>query len=170
MPSPVWLTLTGEEEIAEDASGEDSLGGMSVAAHEGEIQVLGVDQNIHLPTDPNSGQPSGAPINDGITVLKFIDKASPLLLDAMTKGQVFESGELKYYRTAPTGEQEHYFTQEFENIVISDIEVQMPNCLDPKNENYTHMEKVTLRYEKATFTHEISGTEGNFEVGIFPSE
>ncbi len=170
MPSPIWLTLTGEEEIAEDASGEDSIGGMSVAAHEGEIQVVGVEQNIYLPADPLSGQPTGAPISDGLTVLKFFDKTSPLLMESMTKGEVFESGELKYYRTSQTGEQEHYFSQEIEDVVITDIISFMPNCHDPNNANYSHMEKVTLQYRKSTWTHEIAGTEGVFEVGIFPGE
>ncbi len=170
MPSPAWLTITGEEEVAEDASGEDSISGMSVAQHEGEIQVLGIEQNVYLPTDTQSGQPTGSAVSDGLTVVKLFDKSSPLLLEAMTKGTVFESAELKYFRTATEGGEEHYFTQELEKVVISDIQSYMPNCLDPKNKNFTHMEKVTLQYSSSTWTHEIAGTEGTFSVGIFPSE
>jgi type VI secretion system secreted protein Hcp len=170
MPSSAWLTITGEEEIAEEASGEDSIGGMSVAAHESEIQVLGIDQIIYLPTDPRSGQPTGSAISRGLIVTKLFDKTSPLLLEAMTKGQVFDTAELKYFRTAPDGSQEHYFTQTIQKVVISDIQSYMPNCLDPINKNFTHMEKVTLQYSNSTWTHEIAGTEGNFHVGIFASE
>lgn len=170
MPSPAWLTLSGEEEIAEDASGEESIGGMSKEAHEGEIMILGVEQNVYQPTDPLTGQPTGAPISEGLTILKYFDKTSPLLLESMTKGEVFETGELKYFRTPTEGKEEHYFTQAIEDVVITDIVSYMPNCFDPANDNYTHMEKITLQYKKSTWTHEVAGTEGIFEVGIFPGE
>jgi type VI secretion system secreted protein Hcp len=170
MPSPAWLTLSGDEDLAEGATSEESIGGRAVEAHEDEIQVLGTEQVIYVPTDQHSSHQTGAAISNGLTVTKLFDKSSPLLLQAMTKGQVFETAELKYFRISPTGEEEHYFTQEMEGVVITDIESYMPNCLDPYNANITHMEKVTLQYTHSIWTHEVSGTEGHFEVGIFPAE
>ena len=170
MASPAWLTLSGDEDVAEGATSEESIGGQSVETHEDEIQVLGIEQTIYVPSNPQSGQQTGAAITKGLTIIKLFDKSSPLLLQAMTHGEVFETGELKYYRTGVSGGEEHYFTQTMEGVVITDIQAYMPNCLDPKNANLTHMEQITLQYTKSTWSHEISGTEGNFEVGIFPAE
>jgi type VI secretion system secreted protein Hcp len=67
---------------------------------------------------------------------------------------------MKFFRTAPTGEQEHYFTIEAKEATITSIKTQMPNCLDPANSCFTHMEDVSFSYKEITWTHEVAGTSG----------
>ncbi|MBF0352571.1 MAG: type VI secretion system tube protein Hcp [SAR324 cluster bacterium] len=170
MAVTVYLTITGEEDVAAGANSEDSVGALGIASHEDEIQILGVEENYYLPTDPETGQQSGAPISEGLTVLKYVDQSSPLLFQAMVQGEVFEEAELTYLWINPSGEEEEYFSKSMEKVTVTDIRPYIPNTLVSENEGYTHMEKVTFRYIKTVWEHAIAETIGIFNVGIFQSE
>ena len=45
-----------------------------------------------------------------------------------------------------------------EDAIITDITTYMPNCLDPAQAHFTHMEDVEFTYRKLTKTHEIAST------------
>ena len=170
MPSVAWLAFNDEDETSSGASGKDSIGGRSVENdHQDEIQILGCQHSLYLPTDPQSGQQTGAPVSAGLTVTKVFDVTSPLLMQAMKEGKQFEEVVLSYVRVEPSGEENVYFIQTMENVFISDIEQYMPNCLDLGNGNYTHMEKIRLEYKKLTWEHDAAGTAGVFNTGIFSS-
>ncbi len=53
---------------------------------------------------------------------------------------------------------EHYFTITLEDAIIVDITSYMPNCQDPSQECFTHLEDVSFTYRKITKTHEIAST------------
>ena len=170
MPNAAWLAFNDEDETSSGASGLESVGGRAVENdHQDEIQVLGCEHTLYMPTDSQSGQQTGAPISEGLTILKMFDVTSPLLMQAMKEGKLFEEVVLSYVRTEPSGEENVYFLQTMEDVVITDIQQYMPNCLDLSNENYTHMEKVTLKYKKLTWEHDAAGTAGVFNTGIFSS-
>jgi type VI secretion system Hcp family effector len=44
---------------------------------------------------------------------------------------------------------------------IVDIQSRMPNCQDPDNAHFTHLEDVYFTYRKIVWTHEVSGTSGS---------
>ena len=170
MPSAAWLAFNDEDETSSGASGTESIGGRAVENdHQDEIQVLGCKHSLHMPTDPQSGQQTGSPVSGGLTVIKMFDVTSPLLMQAMKEGKQFEEVVLSYVRIEPSGEENVYFIQTMENVFISNIEQYMPNSLDSSNENYTHMERVTLEYKKLTWEHDAAGTAGVFNTGIFSS-
>ncbi|MFT5134749.1 MAG: type VI secretion system secreted protein Hcp [Gammaproteobacteria bacterium] len=94
-------------------------------------------------------------------ITKIFDKSSPLLYQAMVTGESLEC-EISWYRNSlEDTEQEHYFTHLIEGAVVVDIKTIMPNCLDPSQKHFTHMEEVSFSYSTITWTHEIAGTEGN---------
>ena len=64
-------------------------------------------------------------------------------------------------RRSATGEQEHYFTVKLKQATITDIKTYMPNCLDPANKSFTHMEDVSLSYKEIEWTHQVAGTSGS---------
>lgn len=164
MPIPAYLTLEGETqgEISSGASGEESLGSKSKASQEDTIQVQAFEHNIYMHTDPQSGQPTGVPFHGDLTITKMVDKTSPMLMQAMAKGENIITGEIKWYRTAPTGELEHYFSTVFEQSSITNITVIIPDTLNPNTQYLPELEKVTFRYKKITWTHEVAGTEGTY--------
>ncbi|NIO09326.1 MAG: type VI secretion system tube protein Hcp, partial [Deltaproteobacteria bacterium] len=61
-------------------------------------------------------------------------------------------------RTSKTGTQEHYFTIKLEDAIITGVTGRMPNCQDPDQAHFTHLEDVSFNYRKITWTHEIGAT------------
>jgi type VI secretion system secreted protein Hcp len=87
-----------------------------------------------------------------------MDKCSPLLYRALTSGERLPKVEMKFYRTSAQGTMEHYFTMTLEDAIITDITAYMPNCQDPGQAHFTHLEDVQFTYRKLTKTHEVAST------------
>ncbi|HFB65188.1 MAG TPA: type VI secretion system tube protein Hcp, partial [Aeromonadales bacterium] len=83
------------------------------------------------------------------------------LYAALTSGERMSKCKIDWYRTSATGTQEHYFSIELDDAIIVDIKAEMPNCQDPGQAHFTHLETVSLTYRKITWTHEVSGTSGH---------
>lgn len=162
MPIPAYMTIEGETqgEISSGGCSEASIGTLSKEDQEDTIQVQAFHHSIWLPKDPQSGQPTGQRIHDELIITKIFDQTSPLLYQAMCSGENITKAEINWYRISPAGELEHYFTTTVENAVITHIRAYMPLCLDKNLAHYTHMEGITLRYRKITWSHEVCGTEG----------
>ncbi|RPZ98033.1 type VI secretion system tube protein Hcp, partial [Pseudomonas aeruginosa] len=97
--------------------------------------VQGFNHEVIIPRDPQSGQPTGQRVHKPVVITKVFDKASPLLLAALTSGERLTKVEIQWYRTSAAGTQEHYYT--------------------------TVLEDVHFTYRKITWTHEVSGTSGS---------
>ena len=95
-----------------------------------------------------------------MVITKVFDKSSPLLYRALTTGEKLPTVELKWYRTSTQGTQEHYFTTKLEDAIITNIKARMPNCQDPGQAHFTHLEDISFTYRKITWTHEVGGTTG----------
>ncbi len=126
--------------------------------HENEILVEAFKHDVVLPRDPQSGQPTGQRVHQPLVITKIFDKSSPLLFQALTSGERLPECELKWFRTSSTGQQEHYFTIKLEDAILVDIKSHMPNCQDPSQAHFTHLEDVSFTYRKITWTHEVSNT------------
>jgi len=163
MPTPAYMTIQGRTQgnITQAAFTEDSVGNIWQEGHEDEVLVQAFKHSVMIPRDPQSGQPSGQRTHRPVTVTKIFDKASPLLYNALCSGELLPTVEIKWYRTAASGAQEHYFTIKLEDAVIVDIQGYMPNCQDPANEAFTHLEDVSFSYRKITWNHEVAGTSGS---------
>lgn len=85
----------------------------------------------------------------------------PLLYTALATGEKLTTCELKWYRTSVNGTQEHYFTIKLEDAIITNITARMPNCQDPSQAHFTHLEDVSFSYRKITWTHEVASTSGD---------
>ncbi len=97
-----------------------------------------------IPRDPQSGQPTGQRVHKPVVITKVFDKASPLLLAALTSGERLTKVEIQWYRTSAAGTQEHYYTTVLEDAIIVDIKDYMHNCQDPGNAHFTHLEDDAL--------------------------
>jgi type VI secretion system secreted protein Hcp len=146
MPTPAHMMIEGTKQgnITQGTLTEDRVGNIWQEAHQDEILVQAMRHTVMIPTDPQSGQPTGQRVHQPLTVTKVYDKASPLLYNALTSGERLSMIKIKWYRTTPEGMQEHYFTHELEDAVIVDITAHMPNCQDPSQAHFTHLEDVTF--------------------------
>ena len=116
---------------------------------------------VTVPTDPQSGQPSGQRIHKPFVFTCSLNKSVPLLYNALTKGEKLNNVEVKWYRTSTGGGQEHFFSTIFEDAVITDISLLMPNAQEPGNSDKTEEFKVSLNYRKIVWEHVASGTSGS---------
>ena len=162
MPTPAYLEIEGETQgkITEGAFTADSVGNIYQEGHENEILVQAFDHECMVPTDVQSGQPTGQRMHKPMTVTKVFDKSSPMLYVALSTGEKLTKCELKWYRTSSAGVQEHYFTIKLEDAIITHIKARMPNCQDPAMAHFTHLEDVSFAYRKIIWTHEVAGTSG----------
>ena len=162
MPTPAYLTIEGSTQgaITSGAFTEDSVGNIYQEGHEDEILVQAFSHELMVPTDVQSGQPTGQRMHKAMKITKVFDKSSPLLYVALATGERLTTCELKWYRTSTTGTQEHYFTIALEDAIITEVNAKMPNCQDPAMSHFTHLEEVAFTYRKIIWTHEVAGTSG----------
>lgn len=163
MPTPAYMTIEGELQglITAGNFTEPSVGNIYQEGHEDQVLVEAFKHNIILPRDPQSGQPTGQRVHQPVVITKVFDKCSPLLYSALTSGERMTKCVIEWWRTSGTGQQEHYFTIELEDAIIVDIKAYMPNCQDPGQAHFTHLEDVAFTYRKITWTHVVSGTSGH---------
>ena len=162
MPTPAYLSIEGATQgtITDNTFTEASVGNVYQEGHENEILVQAFSHRLKVPTDIQSGQPTAQRIHKPLTITKLFDKSSPLLYVALSTGERLPKVYLKFYRTSVTGTQEHYFSIELEDAIITDIEAYMHNCQDPDCAHFTHLEDISFTYRKITWSHEAAGTSG----------
>ncbi|VDL11320.1 Major exported protein [Pseudomonas aeruginosa] len=139
MATPAYMSITGTKQglITAGAFTEDSVGNTYQEGHEDQVMVQGFNHEVIIPRDPQSGQPTGQRVHKPVVITKVFDKASPLLLAALTSGERLTKVEIQWYRTSAAGTQEHYYTTVLEDAIIVDIKDYMHNCQDPGNAHFT---------------------------------
>ena len=152
MPMPAHLYLTGKSQGKIDGSCE-------ISGREGSILIQKVDHRIAIPRSPQTGQPTGKRVHNPLTVVKFFDKASPKLYQALSSGESFSDIHIDWYRITEEGTEEHYFTTKLEDAIIVSINAFMPQCLEIQFEQFQHMEEVAFTYRKIIWTWEVDGIE-----------
>lgn len=145
MPIPAYLWI-------KDETGADIKGSVDVAGREGSIEVIEFRHEVRIPTDPDTGRLTGTRKHESMTFVKAFDAASPYLYKAVCEGQTFNSVEFKWYNIDDTGSEKEYFNHKLEGVKVCSVKPFMPNVKDPTKERYTHLEEVSLRYRKITWT------------------
>ncbi len=154
MPMPSHLWLEGETQGAIEGS-------CIQQGRENSILVQALSHQIHIPHDPQSGQPTSKREHGALMVTKVFDKSSPKLYQALCTGERIPKFELKFFQIADTGNEEHYFTIALERAIIVDIKAYYPNCLDATLAQYKHMEDISFTYEKISWRHEVASVESD---------
>lgn len=163
MPTPVYLSIEGQNQglITRDAFTADSVGNIYVEGHGDEILVQEIEHRVVTPTDPQSGQPSGQRVHKPFIFTCALNKAIPLIYQALTTGEMLPTVEAKWYRTSIDGKQEHFFTTKLTDATVVDINTVMPNAQNPDYANYTQMIRVALAYRKIDWSHVVANTEAS---------
>jgi type VI secretion system secreted protein Hcp len=162
MPIPTYLTITNSSGsvLSTGSLSADSVATFEQASHKDEILVQALQTQVAKPIDPQSGQVTGVRQHKPVTFTKIVDRASPLLWDALCRGEQLTC-ELKYYRTTSGGKQEHYFTTKWEQCVLVDGKNYYPLALLEENKAIVHMEDWSFTYKKITWEHTVAGTSGS---------
>ncbi|MBD3347074.1 MAG: type VI secretion system tube protein Hcp [Chitinivibrionales bacterium] len=153
MPIPAYMWMT-------DENGSEVKGSVDVAGREGSIEVHEFHHEVRIPTDPDTGKLTGTRKHEAITLVKAYDASSPYLYKAVCEGQTFTQVELKWFRIDDTGTETEYFNHLLEDVKICSVQPIMYNVKDPTKERYLHLEKVSMRYQKITWTY----LDGNLQA------
>ena len=81
-----------------------------------------------------------------------MDSASPLLFEALNKGETLPNIELKLYRTSYAGKPEQYFTIILTDAIITSIQTA------------NSVENIDFRYRKIELRHEASSTSSSDDL------
>lgn len=162
----IKITGTTQGLITGGANSHDSIGnnfidGSDYADH---ALVSNFSSQISVPTNPQTGNPTGSPVQVPSTFTKYVDKASPLLWQALTGGEVLKEVTLALWRTTSAGSQQKYFTYEWTNVVLVGGNAFKPDVLDTKNSSYTDMETWSFTFGAVTWTNVITGTSGTWSA------
>jgi type VI secretion system secreted protein Hcp len=153
MPIPAYMWI-------KDENGGDIKGSVDVAGREGSIEVLAFQHEVRIPTDPDTGRLTGTRKHESLTFTKAFDSASPYLYKAVCEGQTYKEVMIKWYRIDDTGSEQPYFQHQLEGVKVCSVKPLMHNVKVPEYERLVHMEEVSLRYQKITWTY----LDGNLEA------
>jgi type VI secretion system secreted protein Hcp len=162
MAQPMYVKVTGATQgnISKGAFTADSVGNIYQDGHEDELFCQSLDVDITIPRDPQSGQVSGQRVHEPAKLIKYVDKASPMLLQAIAAGEMLQI-EADFYRTSTAGKQEKYYTIKFTDAILVGYKQHTPVALDPESGPYRDMEHLAFTYRKIEVTHAIGGTSGS---------
>ena len=124
------------------------------------IECLSYEQAGATPFEPSTGQASGRRQYTPLKITKRIDKASPLLWQAMTQNQKVE-GVFKFYRPNPTGDgtTEQFFSVQIGKGFIASIRQFVEDTLAPTESYEPPMEELTLIFHEIQWTYTNGGVQ-----------
>lgn len=163
MPTPCYISIEGQTQgnITAGAFTADSVGNIYVEGHEDEMLVQAFDHIVTVPTDPQSGQPSGQRVHKPFKFVVALNKAVPLMYNALASGEMLPTVTLNWYRTSVEGKQEHFFSTVLTDATIVDIDCSMPHCQDMGKKEFTQLLTISMAYRKVDWEHMVAGTSGS---------
>lgn len=129
------------------------------------IQLFGFEAGLKVPIDAASGQQTGSRQHQPIVIRKRIDKATPLLVNALLQSQVVDEATLAFYRPNGAG-MEHYFSVVLTNGRVVGVNHSTGASTDA-SEPVT--EEVSLVFHTITWTFEPSGATTQDTWGTNPA-
>ncbi|MDX9663571.1 Hcp family type VI secretion system effector [Pseudomonas sp. P5_152] len=148
-----YMTITGKAQglISAGCSTQDSIGNKCQSGHTDEIMVLSYTHN--MVNIGNINKPTHSPI----IITKNVDKASPLLAQALSTREEINCT-ISFYRVSPFGMQEKFYSVSINGGIIADLTLEMPHSI--LQSDAETQEHVAIRYRDITWTHHAAGTSG----------
>jgi type VI secretion system secreted protein Hcp len=91
------------------------------------IAVVGYAHDIYRPHDPLYGVPTEERQHTPLTIVKYIDRATPDLYEVLCEGELLTEVKLTFWRTNPKNAEELYYQITLTNAYIVDIKASYPN-------------------------------------------
>jgi len=127
-------------------------GSVTQKGREGTLRVLEYSHEIVSPRDAASGLPTGKRQHKPIRIVVELDRATPLLYQALAGGETLSEFTLRFYRPDRTGVEMNHFTIMLTNASIASVKTMLPDTQDPANASRVETTELTLTYQKITWT------------------
>lgn len=86
------------------------------------------------------------PVHDPVTVVKDIDRTSPMLAIAYATQEPITSFALQFIRLSQWGQEEHVYTIDLHDARIRSIRQELPDTRSPAAASHRLQERITFRY------------------------
>jgi type VI secretion system secreted protein Hcp len=160
MAETVHLFLKANGADIHGESAQTSLG------REGSIECFAYEHAVSTAREAGSGMATGRRQHQPLLVRKPIDRASPLIMKALSENQVIEAT-FRFYRPDPSGDgtTQHFFTVGIKQARVTGIKQFVPDVLDPAAAGEPPQEEVTFTFASIQWTHETEGITHQEVVG-----
>ena len=139
-------------------AGNEIEGECTSLGRENSIECLSFRAGVMSPIDTTitrvpvkGGRTTGRHQHSPITILKKINKSSPLILKALCQNERIDSAEFQFYRTDMAGSDENFFTILVENGFISKVE-QISQAESIEGHMDFPVEEVEISYSRIKWT------------------
>lgn len=144
------------------SNGQDIQGESTQTSNgrENSIECVEFKDGVRTAREHGSRAAVGRRVHEPISIVKRIDKSSPLLAKALCRNEAIE-GEFKFYRPNPAGDgtTEQFFTVKITGGRIDSIERLSPNAFDPAESKNPPLETVKIVYHTITWIYTPTGAE-----------
>jgi type VI secretion system secreted protein Hcp len=154
MAETVHLTLKHKGKQIEGESTQTTNG------RENTIECLYWEQEVETATEPGSGTSTGRRHHQPVVIRKRLDKATPILMKALTENQDLEA-EFKFYRPAPGGDgsTEQFYTVVLNGARIVKIKKHSPDALAPAANASPPLEELHFKFHTIHWTYNPTGAQ-----------
>ncbi len=124
------------------------------------IECVYYEQAVRTAREAGSGMATGRRQYEPLLIRKRLDKASPLLMKALTTNQVIEC-KFMFFRPNPTGDgtTEQFYTVETKRGRLASIKQFVPDSLIPADSTQPPQEEVTMVFHTISWTHTNGGVQ-----------
>ena len=142
-----------------DASGNQIDGSCEQVGREGMSLVNAFEHEVRRPIDATSGRSTGRRQHGTVKIWKEIDKATPVLAQALYDGSKLSSAQIRFWYASPDGTEDNYFTCNLEGVRIQSHTVkQLHNRFDNgKDMSVEAFDVFELAYENIEYTYNDGG-------------
>jgi type VI secretion system secreted protein Hcp len=130
--------------------------------HKGWSDILSFSQVMHRSAGTDPTRPRGAVVMEELVVVKELDKSTPKLAEALTRGQHFPKVEIHLTASYTEGERVTYFAYELKNVQVTSYSISGSG-----RSQEVPTESMSLNFEeiKVTYTEydKAGAAKGNVE-------
>lgn len=125
---------------------------------DGSIVGLACEHSVITPRDASSGLPTGRRQHKPFTIVKSLDKATPVLYQVLVTNESLPTVSFQFFKPGGSdGKPVLYYTVTLTNAVISSIRDWKPNTRDLSADRAGDLEEVSFVYQKITWTYAEGG-------------
>ena len=131
--------------------------GVTQKGREGSMAIVAFEHRVLMPTDATSGLATGKRQHKPLRITKTIDKASPLLRNALINNETLKEVTIQFFQAAASGQETNYYTITLGNAHIAEIEHRMLDNRVNENRNLLAVEDISFTYDTITWTFTDGG-------------
>jgi type VI secretion system secreted protein Hcp len=123
-------------------------GSVTLPGKEDLISVISVSHEISHPIDPTTGTFTGKLVHKPLVLVKFIDRSTPRLYQALGSAETMKTFNLAFYVKTATGQEVQQFTIDLGNAKIASIlQVKQNSDSTPDLMKFAEYEEVYFIYQ-----------------------